>query len=124
MADLTVFPDVEAALLELLDDLATCGTVVPSDLDSRMPFVKVSRFGGGDDLISDTAFVDVDTFAVQRADAYTLAEQVRQRLISGPHVLTAGVLDVVGTNTGPHEVPWANQGVRRFTAAYQVTTRR
>lgn len=124
MADLTVFPDIEAGLLELLADFGTCGTVVPADLDGTLPFVRVSRFGGGDDRISDTGFVDIDTFAVRRADAYQLAESVRQRLISGPHVLTVGTFDVVGTNTGPHEVPWANTGVRRFTAAYQVTTRR
>jgi len=126
VTDLAVFIDIETAVMDLLADLATggIGTVTPSNLNTSMPFVRVTRIGGGDTRITDTARVDVDAFGATRTVAYNLAEACRQRLISGPHVTAPGVLDSVTTDAGPHEVPWGDPTIRRFTASYSVSSRR
>lgn len=122
MSPLTAFPDIESAVMELLADLATNGTVAPSDLTA--PFNRITRYGGADNFITDTARVDVDSFAPTRQVAYALAESVRQRMLGFPWVLTNAVIDRVSTDAGPHEVAWGDPNVRRFTTAFQVLTRR
>lgn len=126
MSDLTGFPDTEAALLAVLVDLAGNGTITPTNLADVLPFVRVMRFGGSDDLLTDTARVDVDCFAATRPAAQSLAEAVRQRMLSYPHVVDGvGTIDYATTDLAPNEVPWSDsQSVRRFTASYTVTTRR
>ena len=116
---------LKRALITLLAGFGTTGTVVPADLTSHMPYVRVARFGGGDDRFTDTARVDVDCFAATRVVAFSTAEEVRQRLLDYPHVVTdVGTLDYVSTLTSPHEVAWQDPDVRRFTASYEITARR
>lgn len=127
MAELANYADVEAALVTVLSDLATTGTVTPADLQTALPFVRIARRGGSDDRITDTATVDIDAFAASRTDSRLLADTIRARLIApGGLVSGAGVLiDQSSTATAPNEVPWSNdQSIRRFTATYRVTARR
>ncbi|HVX20884.1 MAG TPA: hypothetical protein VHB02_06030 [Acidimicrobiales bacterium] len=124
MTDLAPFVDLELAVMDLLGDLAPTGTVTPPNLADELPFIRVTRYGGGDNLITDTARLDIDTFATSWPACKALAEQVRQRLLSWPHTTSAGVIDRVSTDTGPHQVPWDNPNVRCFAAAYRVTGRR
>lgn len=124
MADRAPYPDVEQALLDVVSDLGTCATVTPPDLENHLPFIRIARFGGGNDQVSDSARVSIDAFGANRPDAYTLAEAIRQRLISNPHGTASGLLDLVETDTGPNEIPWGDVKVRRFNASYTVTTRR
>lgn len=125
MSDLKTFPDTEAAVLELLADFAEqLGTVTPADLQDVVPYIRVQRYGGGDDHITDAARVDVDVFAANRAAAWTLSATVHQRMLSFPHVLSNCVIDYVATDIGPRELPWGDPEVRRFTASYQVSARR
>lgn len=185
------FPDVEAAVIELLTPLASCGTVTPPDMEgrglicttalsdvltvtsgvfaasdvgasvagagipagttilsftsttsvvmsnaataaatgvtvqlSRLPFIRITRVGGGDDRITDNARVSVDAFAGTRADSYTLAEAIRQKMLLWPIVLSNCVIDRIITTTGPMEVSWGDVNVRRRVATYTVSTRR
>lgn len=130
MTDLPSFPDVELALQELLGDLVAgnVATRVPADKDGTLtwlPMLRVIVRGGSDDMITDLSRVDVDAFAATKADARSLAEAARQRLIGKPHVGTGFVLDHVRTDTKPHEVPYVdNPPPYRYTAAYSVTARR
>lgn len=124
MTDLAPFRDLDQELCDLLADLGTTGTVTPSDLQQHLPFHRVKRFGGDDDLTTDTARITIDTFAGTYAAARTAAEAVRQRLISHPHRSDAGVIDRVTTTTAPVEVPWADPNIRRLTATYTVSARR
>lgn len=129
MDPLDEFPDIEDAVCELLEDLIAVGTDLPSDLKASLPFVRVYRFAGGDDRITDRAVIGVDTFAGTRSDARSLAEQVRQRLIAAPHVVEFDdglvvVIDTAITSEGPHEVPWGDAAVRRRAATYSLTLRR
>jgi hypothetical protein len=128
VTDLAGFPDLETAirtaLADLVTDLAHTGTVTPADLQQRLPFIRVRRFGGTDDRLTDQARVDVDYFAASRAAAWAGAEAVRQRLISRPLRVGAVVIDQVTTTTAPIEVPWDDPNVRRVTAAYTASARR
>lgn len=127
MTDRDPFPDIEAALVDLLLDLADggAGTVTPADLQGMMPYLRVQRFGGADDGITDALNVSIDAFAADRATSRALAEAVRQRLLTGPHVVGEATIDKAITLTAPNEVPWSDsQAVRRFTASYRVTARR
>lgn len=130
MSDLAAFPDVEVVMVAVLGDIARVGTRLPADPDgtlSWLPFLRVSCYGGSDNLFSDLSRVDVDAFAATKAEAATLAERVRQRLLNGgkPHVNAGWVLDSARTDTKPHEVPYVdNPPPYRYTAAYSTTARR
>lgn len=125
MAEWTAFPDIEAALVTLLEDLATTDTATPANLQTAMPFIRVTRFGGADDRFTDSAAVNIDTFAATRADSLALAQTILQRLISGPQVVGTTTLDYTTTATAPNEVPWSDdQTIRRFSASYRLSARR
>jgi hypothetical protein len=110
--------------MELLVDLAPTGTTTPSNLQTAMPFVRVTRIGGSDTRIFDDPRVDIDAFAGTREAAYVLAEACRQRLINYPHRTSLGLIDLVTTDAGPHEVPWGDTTVRHFTSSYSLSARR
>ncbi|MFJ2702975.1 hypothetical protein ACIO3R_07220 [Streptomyces sp. NPDC087428] len=99
---------------------------LPDKLETRLPLVWVRVMGGGDDRVTDTATVDVQTFAATRAAMWELAEQARTAV----HALAAThdsgqrvVIDDVTTAARPAEVPYGNPGVRRAVASYEVATR-
>ena len=127
-APLATFPDVEDAILVLLEDLATVGTFTPADLKDHLPFVLAYRFAGTDDGITDRAVVGIDTFAATRDVGLALAEQVRQRIVAAPHVVEVNdspvVIDTARTAEAPHEVAYGDSGVRRWVSSYTVTVRR
>ncbi|MEU6033973.1 hypothetical protein ABZ801_01045 [Actinomadura sp. NPDC047616] len=118
------FPDVESLLVHLLSPLATTVSVTPPDLQDRMPIIRVRRIGGADDGITDTSRVDVDVHASSRTEAHTLAEQVRQFLLDGPHTAHGGVIDRIVTEVAPHSLTHPDPGTRVVTATYRATTRR
>jgi hypothetical protein len=132
MTDLAAFPDVEIALRAVLGDLVPAadhiGTRVPADPDGTLtwlPFLRVACTGGGDNFVTDLSRVDVDAFAATKGEAAQLAENARQRLLGKPHVGDGFVLDVVHTDTKPHEVGYVdNPPPYRYTAAYALSARR
>lgn len=131
---LAPFPDVEETLIVLLADIdAEGGTSLPADIKEHLPFLFVYRFAGSDDRITDRAVVGVDILiagnvVAARAAGVALAEQVRQRLIAAPHVVTVVddvvVIDNVTTAEAPHEVPYGDSGIRRWVSSYTVSLRR
>jgi len=142
------FPDAEAVTLRrlapLVGGLSHVGNSTPADLQSRLPFHRVTRVGGADDRLTDFPAVDVDTYAATRSEARRAAEQARDLLTSGPwrDVVTddagrrvVSVIDGVDTDTGPFIPPASSQGgesatdstargVVRFTASYTLRARR
>lgn len=125
MAELAPWPDVEAALEDILEDLAPTGTTTPAKLQETLPFIRIERFGGDDDRITDANLITIDTFAAVRADSKALAETIRARLLSGPLTTGSTTLDTTTTATAPSEVPWSDdQSIRRFSATYRITARR
>ena len=122
------FPDTERALAHLLADLAGgldhVGTETPANLGDRLPYIRVRRFGGTDDGLTDLAIVDIDSFADTRTASVDLAEAIRDRLLAGPHHVTGAVIDRVVTSTAPREIPWSGDAVRRWAATYRAAARR
>lgn len=127
------FPDVETVVQDLLADLvggvSHVGSETPPDLQDRLPFVRVTRFGGADDRVTDYADIDVDCYGSRRTATLRLAEQVRQLLTRGSHVVSSEgmrvVLDKVTTELAPFQPPGdEDDTVRRFTASYSVRARR
>lgn len=121
------FPDVQAALVALLEQLAGgaqhTGIETPENLQDVMPFIRVRRVAGASDQLHDYADVDVDVFAAEYRQAEPLAERVRQFLTGPKHRVGDVVLDRIVCQSAPVELPWA-PGVRRIGATYLVVSRR
>lgn len=121
------FPDIHRLLLAVLEDLAGgpehLGTQTPADLAARLPFIRVARIGGPSDRISDYARVAVDVFAATYIEAEALAALVHE-LLTGTRLRAGGaVVDRVGVDQAPVELPWSPQ-VRRFQGRYLFVSRR
>lgn len=102
----------------------------PTDLQSIVPYVRItSRPSGGRDLVTDTAFIDIDVFdSVESGDAEALAESLADPLY-GPirtraFVPGAGVLDYVRVSARPVQLRWADTTVSRYLLQLQVSARR
>jgi hypothetical protein len=122
------FPDIEDALVVLLEPLAGgedhTGTETPANLQDVLPFIRVVRTGGFSDQVNDYATVDIDTFdATYRTGVKPLAERVRQFLTGQTHRVGGVVLDRITCPNAPAELPWA-PGMRRMGATYTVVSRR
>lgn len=126
MADLSPFPDVHAVLALVLADLAATvdGPRLPANFQKVMPIIRVIRIGGSSDQITDRPRIGVDVYAATYPDSWNIAEAVRQRLISGPHITSEGCLDRAVVEVGPHEIPWPDDLVRYHTATYTCALRR
>lgn len=122
------FPDIEAALVALLEPFVPTaeqvGTETPTALAQMLPFVRVVRHGGYSDRLSDHAYVDIDVYAPHRADGVALAEAVRQYLTGPPLRVGRVVIDRIDNVAAQQELPWGDRGVRRFAATYLVAARR
>lgn len=125
------WPDAERAVCDLLAGLGTCGTEVRPSLQSQLPYLRVTRTGGGDDGVTDAATVSVDVFAAGASQAKAVAERARQVLAGpGPGTVPArqtdhGTVDRVTTVTGPARLPPTDSGnLRMVVASYRVSMRR
>ncbi len=122
------FPDPAQALAELLGIQFTApsrtGTYTPPDFTGLLPYVRVTRTGGGSNVVDDRATVDIDVFAVDATSAMELAEDVRQWLTDRPRRSGSRIFDRITCDVGPAEVaPWAPQ-IKRVNAMYRVVSRR
>lgn len=120
------YVDVEAMLCTYITARRGCRTVteIPSDLAAELPLAQVQRIAGADTIITlDQAIVDVDVFAVDRASAHVLAEQIRTdfRTNLTGYRFGGGTVALVETITGPGWLAYDNTNLRRYTASYRVT---
>ncbi|MFD7319228.1 hypothetical protein [Streptomyces sp. NPDC059883] len=99
---------------------------LPDKVETRLPLIWVRVVGGGDDRISDTATVDVQAFAADRAAMWQLAERARAAMLAAGAQWVPGarvVIDTVDTIERPNEVPYGNPALRRAVASYALTSR-
>jgi hypothetical protein len=118
------WPDPEAVFRDALGDLAAVGTRTPVPMVT--PFIRAARIGGGDDRVTDVARVAVTVFAATIAEAKSIAEQIRQRVIAdGGLQAGSGSVDRGRTETGPNETGTDDPAqVRAMGAIYRVSLRR
>jgi hypothetical protein len=120
--------DVELELITYLQSRAGSSVVVRDELDNNLanelPTIQVERIPAGDDdgYRLDRALVDINVYCATRAQAITLAGQVRGwmlRDLPGTKT-TAAVFGRVGTVAAPGIRPYENTALRKVGATYQV----
>jgi len=129
---LTVYPDVAHAVCDLIAGLANGADIeTPADLQSQVPWIKVTRTGGASDRITDTATLVIDVFAAGATEAWDIAKQVLERLIRGPFLSDVsfrtdhGQVDKARVNVAPALTPPTDSdNLRLVTATYTVSVRR
>lgn len=132
MTALTVYPDVPHAVCDLLASLATGADIeTPANLQSQVPWIRVTRTGGESDLVTDRAPIVVDVFASGATGAWDVAKRALQRLITGPFRSDVsfrtehGQVDKVTVSVGPQLLPPTDSdNLRLVTASYNVSMRR
>lgn len=122
------FADIATTVARLLGGTVNApqrvGITTPDDLTGLLPFIRVTRAGGGRDRVSDYARIAVDVLDDNYSRAHSTAENVAAYLEPGRLRYGAVLLDRVVTDSAPQEVaPWA-PGIFRFEAAYTVVSRR
>lgn len=125
MVVLAPFPDVERAVGDLVAGLGTAGSETNITLQSTLPYIRIRRLGGSDNRITDAARVDVHVYDADATAAKTIAERVRQRLISGPSTTAHGIIDRAWTEIAPQTIPADDTAdIRQVVATYRISMRR
>lgn len=134
MTTLTAYPDVAHAVCDLLASLPGVNGAdieTPKNLQSQVPWIRVTRTGGTSDRITDTATLVVDVFAAGATQAQAIANQALQRLIRGPFLSDVsfrtehGQVDRARVNVSPALLPPTDSdNLRLVTATYTVSVRR
>lgn len=98
-----MFADIEAVVVAYLG--STPGVVgaaveLPPTVINQLPFVLVTRSGGSDDYITDSASADVEVFHATRAQASASARTVHGRMMQLRHTAVNGGPNRPGGN--PH----------------------
>lgn len=129
------FPDPEAALADLLGDLAEAvyaGTQTLAAVTAgKLPAIRIKSTPGTDDRVTQVTPVSIDVFAPDRATAWSVAAAVRDRLLGGPFaspvswVTAHGRIDRARTIQAPTPLIPPNAALPQCTtASYRISTRR
>lgn len=117
--------DVEAVIgpwLEATLGVFSCAST-PSDLEARLPVIRVTAGGGSGGRFSQHPRVSVDVFAADDDAARTLAAQVHEALVFLNGTAGLAVIRSVRCDSMPTSRPWANEAIRRRGAEYTVSLR-
>lgn len=122
-----MYADAEGTVIAYLQDTpGVMGVSVdlPHDVLTRLPFVLVTRAGGGDNYVTDEATVDIDVFNTTRATANTMARAIHARMMRLRHTSVGGVLiDSVETVTGPMWLNYEDENLQRYLMSYIIESR-
>lgn len=123
---LPAYSDTERAVCDVLAGITATGTETPVALQSEASYLRVTRTGGADDGITDTADVSVDAFAPDADTAKAVAEQARQLLLGGlPASTPHGTVDQARIAVWTGMTPASDtDNLRLCAASYTVTMRR
>jgi hypothetical protein len=128
---LPVFRDEEMEVINLIkayyaakSQTVYTGIETPdTDLQTKLPFIRVGRVGGAPARGSehtDRPVVDVDVFSSTRAEAKLMSNEILQLLLSAPHPI-----DNCNVLIGPQKLPWVEGiPIRRMFASYHLDLRR
>lgn len=138
-SDQAQWPDVEKAMVTLLDQMLTqlepagFACVTPPDgyedlLDNGVAIVTVQRSGGQADRITDTASLSLSVTTGQRSASWDVMGWLRPQLHRYSGVVTndddtVAIITKITDMQGPRREPDLSRDNRRVTAAFNVTTR-
>jgi hypothetical protein len=105
---------------------STFGTSAPNST-MTLPLVLVQRVPGGGtdaDMSTETAVVDIQCFAANRAAMWLLYREVHAWMLrlSGQKT-DFGTVDLVVASNGGGNINYANPDVNRVVATYEIQTR-
>lgn len=116
------FADIEDIALVLLAPVGTTVLATPEIITP--PLVVIRRIGGADDTITDTAWIQVDTFGATRRTAADMAEQCRQLILAAPATgFGHASIDQTWTESAPSFVSY-DRNSQRYVATYRIALRR
>ncbi len=140
-----VEPDVEGALVVLLDDLAYTDTFHPHDYktqlelnEGRGAFLHIRRTGGGASRRTDESQISIRGFTLASAarprSSHKLLAVVTRRIEALNTVAPVEIPDEVGGGkvllesgekiSGPVQLPWLDDNVLLVECIYRVAARR
>lgn len=99
------------------------GTVTDSALESKMPFIRVTHYGGPREDVTDYPRLSLDSFAATRSKAKEVLETVADSLLPRTRLMSA-TIDTVRIDASPHRLPWDNTRVVHFGMTCQISLRR
>lgn len=122
-----MYADIESLLVTYaaaVPGIVAASVETPNDLLGQCPFVQVTRIGGGDDYLTDSAQVDLDVFGATRVAASDAARAVHNAMMHLRHTAVNGVLiDQVETVTGPSWVNYQDEHLQRYVMSYVIDSR-
>ena len=133
MSEIALLPDMDIAMLDLLEAFALDGvsaanirTTAPTPgKAAELPGIQAYTYDGTADQLEGESVFDVHCFASGYAAASLLARTVDARLMRYPHRVGSVIFDRVETVSSPTEVEFVDDNtIRRFTATYTVSFRR
>lgn len=101
------------------------GTQIPGNAENLPGFLRVQRGPGSDDMVTDSATVDVEAFAPTEHAAALLAEQARQAMhsLAGGRLASGMLIDSIRTVSSPMFIHYGSN-LARYVAAYRITYRK
>ncbi len=124
------FPDIEKAVMQLLEPYGECYLRLAIDWEHRLTnghvpvIIHIADLGGvGGDEVLRTDRVRIGVYAASRDAGYSTAEQIRAVLLNSPHATEHGVLDRIASETEPVQMPYISDRVLMYQAVYRVDVR-
>jgi len=122
------YPDIEKELATwAAARVATTkfGSATPANLDSMLPFVRVVKFAGTRNEVTDFPKVDVEVFAASRDAALAALSTIDAALVPRTRLTPGGaIIDSVRTDVSPRLLPWDNSNIAHAGATYSLGLRR
>lgn len=116
------YPDAETVVCALLADLAPAVTYRTKE--TPPPYIFVRRTGGAEDGITDRPVIRVETLHNTRAEAATLMNQVRARILNAGCTKAGGALiDTTAEIQGGQQAPYFNPEDRNVVSSYRFSFR-
>jgi hypothetical protein len=126
MSIVSVFPDIESALLYALVPLEPdirFVTILPAG-DSEEIIARVHRISGANrDIYIDRPVVDVDVFGLKTdvGNVSAAARRIQSDILSfASKIIPIGVIQSASTTVGPRQLPEANNLYVRYSATYEI----
>ena len=117
-----VFPDIEAVVCGILRGEmpgTTVDVALPDDLQQQLPFVQVTRQGGGSviQFVSERPGVELQCYGADKAAAHDTAQMARAVLLAARESVQGGalILDVQDL-----AITWVPDPVNLYLPRYSV----